>query len=121
MSSPHRSKETSARWNNTDRDVFKERANAGLIDIDDTTLAYIESIRLKYWITKRPDTFRANFRTRAAELRTDQEVAGQRAGKSLCICMRRPLSLNSPFHAVRPAAAALTPTRKTTTPRHWRR
>ena len=30
----------------------------------------------------------------------------------MCICMRRPLSLNSPFDAVRPAAAALTTNKK---------
>jgi hypothetical protein len=68
MSSPHRSKETSARWNKSNRDTFKEKADAGIIDIDNNTPAYIESIRAKFWGSKQRDTFRNNFRTRAAEL-----------------------------------------------------
>ena len=106
MSSPHRSKETSARWNSTDRDTFKLKADAGLIDIDNNTPAYIETIRVKYWGSKRPDTFKNNFRTRAAELRTEREVAHQRAGKSLCLHAPATAFHKLTFNAVRPAADA---------------
>ena len=106
MSSPHRSKETSARWNHTDRDTFKLKADAGLIDINNTTPAYIETIRVKYWGSKRPDTFKNNFRTRAAELRTEREVAHQRAGKSLCLHAPATAFHKLTFNAVRPTADA---------------
>lgn len=108
MSSPHRSKETSARWNHTDRDTFKLKADAGLIDINNTTPAYIETIRVKYWGSKRPDTFKNNFRTRAAELRLEREAAGQRAGKSLCLHAPATAFHKLTFDAIRPAADATT-------------
>ena len=63
MSSPHCSKETSSRLNKSNQDTFKEKADAGIIDINNTTPAYIESIQVKFWGSKRPDTFGNNFRT----------------------------------------------------------
>ena len=46
--SPGCSKETSARWNKADR-FFQEKVDADIIDIDNTTPSYIDSIRLKFW------------------------------------------------------------------------
>jgi len=57
--SPGRSKETSACWNKADR-IFQEKFYAGIIDINNTTPSYIDSIRLKFWGGKKPVTFRDN-------------------------------------------------------------
>ena len=63
--SPGCSKETSARWNKADR-FFQEKVDAGIIDIDNTTPSYIDSIRLKFWGGKKPLTFHENYRKIAA-------------------------------------------------------
>ena len=57
----NRIKETTARWSGNDKQLFKEKADAGLIDIDNTTPAYIEFIRLNWWGGRKPDTFRTNY------------------------------------------------------------
>ena len=49
LKSPGRSKEISARWNEVNRRIFREKVGAGIIDIDNTTPSYIDSIRLKFW------------------------------------------------------------------------
>jgi hypothetical protein len=83
---PLRLKETSACWNLDDKDSFQKNAKAGIIGIDNTTPAYIESIRVKYWGGKKVETFCTNFWTTAADLQVERETKGQRAGKSyLCI------------------------------------
>ena len=79
--SQNRIKETTARWSVDDKQLFKEKADAGLIDIDNTTPAYIEFIRLNWWGGRKLDTFRTNYRARAADLQVEREVvAGQREG-----------------------------------------
>ncbi len=60
VKSPGRSKETSARWNKADRIIFQKKVNASIIDIDNTTPSYINSIHLKFWVEKKPVTFRDN-------------------------------------------------------------
>ena len=70
----------------SDRDTFKEKANAGIIDINNTSPAYTVSIWVRFWGSMRPDTFRNNFCTRAAVLQTQREATGQRTGsKSFCV------------------------------------
>ncbi len=58
------SKETSVRWKLDDKDSFQKKAKAGIIDIDNTTPIFIESIRVKYWSGKKVETFQ----TTAADL-----------------------------------------------------
>ncbi len=64
-------KETTAHWSVNDKQLFKEKADAGLIDINNTTPAYIESIRLKWWGGRKPETFRTNYQARAADLQVE--------------------------------------------------
>ncbi len=78
--SPGRSKETSARWNKADRICFQEKVDAGIIDINNTTPSYINSIHLKFWGGKKPVTFCDNYRKIAASLRTERETSGARVG-----------------------------------------
>jgi hypothetical protein len=99
------SKETSTCWNIDNKDSFQKKAEAGIIDIDNTTLAYIESIRVKFWGGKKVETLHTNFWTTAADLRVERETKGQRAGKSyLCIGMQpyltiSPVVLSDVLHA----------------------
>ena len=88
--SPARSAETSARWNDADRKFFREKVDAGIIDIDDTTPRYIDSIRQKFWGGKKPITFRDNYRTFAATLRTEREASGARASKFFSYSLHAP-------------------------------
>ena len=74
-----RKKETSARWNEADKDSFRQRAAEGKIDITNVTPAYIETIRVKYWSGCSKIAFRTNYRSIASALRTENDVAGQRS------------------------------------------
>jgi hypothetical protein len=89
-------KETSARWNEADRFFFRERVDAGIIDIDNTTPSYIDSIRLKFWGKKKPVTFHDNYRKFAASLQTEREASGARVGKFVLYSSHAPTPTNSP-------------------------
>jgi hypothetical protein len=58
------------------QNIFREKVDAGIIDIDNTTPSYINSIRLKFWGRKKPVTFRDNYRNFAASLPTEREASG---------------------------------------------
>ena len=94
--SPGCSKETSARWNEADRFFFREKVDAGIIDIDNTTPSYIDSIRLKFWGEKKPVTFHDNYRKFAASLQTEREASGARVGKFVLYSSHAPTPTNSP-------------------------
>jgi hypothetical protein len=94
--SPGRSKETSASWNKADRNFSREKVDAGIIDINNTTPSYIESIRLKFWGGKKPVTFRDNYRKFASSLTTEQEASGARVSKFFLYSSHAPTPTNSP-------------------------
>jgi hypothetical protein len=91
LKSPGRSKETSARWNEADRKHFREKVGAGIININNTTPSYIDSIHMKFW-----GTFRDNYRKFAASLRTEREASGARVGKFFSYSSHAPTPTNSP-------------------------
>ena len=68
-----------SRWNESDKDSFRQRAAEGKIDITNITPAYIEKIRVKHWSGCSKLAFRTNYRAIASTLRTENDVAGQRS------------------------------------------
>ena len=79
-----RKKETSARWNESDKDSFRQRAAEGKIDITNVTPAYIEKIRVKHWSGCSKLAFCTNYRAIASALCTENNVAGQRSACKYC-------------------------------------
>ena len=84
------SSEKTARWNSADDVEFQKLVRRGIIDIEDITPRFIESIRASQerWKTRSASNFRTNYRRVANTLRLERDLVGARAlrGESCVAC-----------------------------------
>jgi hypothetical protein len=84
------SSEKTARWNSADDVEFQKLVRRGIIDIEDITPRFIESIRASQerWKTRSASNFRTNYRRVANTLRLKRDLVGARAlrGESCVAC-----------------------------------
>ena len=75
------SSENTARWNSADDVEFQKLVHRGIIDIEDITPRFIESIRASQerWKTRSASNFRTNYRRVANTLRLKRDLVGTRA------------------------------------------
>jgi hypothetical protein len=110
--SPARLTETSARWNDANRKNFQDKVDAGIIDIDNTTPRYIDSIHQKFWGRK---NLSPSMTTTGHSLllfeQSERPLALEPVSFFHILCTH-PLPLNSPVDAVRTAFAAASTTDK---------
>jgi hypothetical protein len=73
--------EKTARWNNSDDAKFRKLVRRGIINIDDITPGFIESIRTikDGWENSSASNFRTNYRRVANTLRLERNLSGARA------------------------------------------
>ena len=71
-------KETSARWNEANKDSFLQRAAEEKIDITNVTPPYIEKICIRHWSGCSKLAFHTNYRAIASALHTENDIAVQK-------------------------------------------
>jgi hypothetical protein len=84
------SSEKTARCNSADDIEFRKLVRRGIIDIEDITPHFIESLRAseERWKTRSASNFRTNYRRVANTLRLERDLVGARAlrGESCVAC-----------------------------------